>query len=83
MSTQLYHKKFIKKKKYNKYFKKEMSQNDIVTFIINTDKKLYNDYQIYQGITKSINSMDKTLFLNIFNSFDMNNSMVLLKELIM
>ena len=53
---------------YNKHFKKEMSQKDIVTYLINTNEKLYNDYQIYQGIEKAINSKDKQLFLNIVNN---------------
>lgn len=43
----------FKKKKYNKYFKNEMTQKDIVTYLINTHEKLYNDYQIYQGIEKA------------------------------
>ena len=43
-------------KKYNKHFRKEITQKDIVTYLINTDDKLYNDYQIYQGIEKAINN---------------------------
>ena len=61
-----------KKKKYNKYFKKEMTQKDIVTYLINTNDKLYNDYQIYQGIEKAINSRDKKLFFNIVNNNNNN-----------
>ena len=57
-----------KKKKYNKHFKKEMTQKDIVTYLINTNEKLYNDYQIYLGIEKAINSRDKELFFNIVNN---------------
>ena len=49
-----------------------MSQKDIVTYLINTNEKLYNDYQIYQGIEKAINSKDKQLFLNIVNN-NINN----------
>ena len=55
-------------KKYNKHFMKEMSQKDIVTYLVNTDKRLYNDYQIYQGIDKTINNKDKELFFNIVNN---------------
>ena len=47
---------------------KEMSQKDIVTYLVNTDKRLYNDYQIYQGIDKTINNKDKELFFNIVNN---------------
>ena len=61
-----------KDKKYNKHFKKEMTQKDIVTYLINTDKTLYNDYQIYQGIDKAINNKDKSLFTNIIHN-NINN----------
>ena len=57
---------------YNKHFKKEMSQKDIVTYLINTNEKLYNDYQIYQGIDKSINNKDKENFTNILHN-NINN----------
>ena len=63
-----------KKKKYNKHFKKEMTQKDIVTYLINTNEKLYNDYQIYQGIEKAINSRDKELFFNIVNNNNNNKN---------
>ena len=45
-----------------------MSENELVTYLINTNKTLYNDYQIYQGIEKAINSRDKELFFNIVNN---------------
>ena len=57
-----------KKRKYNKHFKKEMTEKEIVTYLINTNDTLYNDYQIYQGIDKAINSRDKDLFFNIVNN---------------
>ena len=59
-------------KKYNKHFRKEITQKDIVTYLINTDDKLYNDYQIYQGIEKAINNRNKELFFNIVNN-NINN----------
>ena len=59
-------------KQYNKHFKKGMTQKDIVTYLINTDKTLYNDYQVYQGIVKSINNKDKETFINIVNN-NLNN----------
>ena len=61
-----------KNKKYNKHFRKEVTQKDIVTYLINTDDKLYNDYQIYQGIEKAINNRNKELFFNIVNN-NINN----------
>ena len=57
-----------KKKKYNKHFKKEMTEKEIVTYLINTNDILYNDYQIYQGIVKTINFRNKDLFFNIVNN---------------
>ena len=57
-----------KKKKYNKHFRKEMTQKEIVTYLINTDKTLYNEYQIYQGLNKAINNRDKELFYKIVNN---------------
>ena len=57
-----------KNKRYNRHLKKEITQKDIVTYLINIDKKLYNDYQIYQGINKSIDSRNKELFFNIVNN---------------
>ena len=55
-------------KKYNKHFKKEMTQKEIVTYLINTNNTLYNDYQVYQGIIKSFDKRDKAIYLNIVNN---------------
>lgn len=41
-------------KKYSKYFRKEMSQQEIVQFLVNTNKTLKATYQCYQGIINSI-----------------------------
>ena len=59
-------------KKYNKHFKKEVTEKEIVTYLINTNKQLYNDYQIYQGIDNAINTRDKKLFFKIINN-NINN----------
>ena len=61
-----------KNKKYNKHFQKEMTQKDIVTYLINTDTVLYNDYQTYQGILKSVDKRDKATYLNIVNNNILN-----------
>ena len=53
---------------YSKYFKKEITQKEIVTYLINTNEELYNTYKLYQGIIKSIKNKDKKLFLNIINN---------------
>lgn len=46
---------------------KKVSQIDIVIYLINTDEKFYNTYQIYQGIIKASDSRDKDKFLNIIH----------------
>ena len=55
-------------KKYNKYFKKRNNTKKFVTYLINTDTILYNDYQIYQKTGKSINNKDKEIYLNIVHN---------------
>ncbi len=57
-------------KKYSKNFNKEMSQYDIVQYLINTDDTLYYTYNLYQGIIKSIDNRDKNKFLNIIHNVD-------------
>ena len=49
-------------KYYSKFFKKEISQKEIVTFIINTGKTLKATYECYQGIINSIKSKDFNKF---------------------
>ena len=46
--------------------------------MINTDTILYNDYQIYQGILKSVNKRDKATNLNIVNN-NIHNKNISLK----
>ena len=52
-------------KKYSKHFHKEVSQKDIVNFIINTDKTLKATYDCYQGIINSIREKDFDKFNSI------------------
>ena len=52
-------------KKYSKYFRKEMSQQEIVQFLVNTNKTLKTTYQCYQGIINSIKDNDFNKFKNI------------------
>jgi len=66
------------KKIYSKCFRKEMTEKEIVTYLINTNKTLYNDYQIYQGIDKALNIKDKDLFLNIVHN-NKNNKNISIK----
>ena len=52
------------KKKYSRHFHKEISQKDIVNFLINTDKTLKATYECYQAIINSIKEKD-------FNTFEL------------
>ena len=52
----------------------ETTQKEIVTYLINTDNTLYNDYQIYQCIEKTVNNKNKETFLNIVNNNNNNNN---------
>lgn len=52
-------------KRYNKHFRKEVSQKDIVSYLINTDKTLKATYHCYQGLIHSIKNKDFTKFNNI------------------
>jgi transposase len=61
-----------KNKSYSKNFNKEMSQYDIVQYLINTDETLKYTYNLYQGIIKSIDKRDKDKFLNIIHNVDNN-----------
>ena len=50
------------KKKYSKYFHKDISQKDIVQFLINTDETLKATYECYQGIINSLKEKDFNKF---------------------
>ena len=51
------------------------SEKEIVTYLINTDKTLYADYQLYQGLDNAINIRDKNLFFKIVNN-NLNNKII-------
>lgn len=52
-------------KTYSKYFKQEISQKEIVTYLINTNDNLKATYETYQGIIDSIKNKDFPKFKNI------------------
>ena len=52
-------------KKYSNHFHKEISQKDMINFIINTDKTLKATYECYQGIINSIREKDFNKFKSI------------------
>ena len=62
-------------KKYSKHFHKEISQKDMVSFIINTDSTLKATYECYQGIINSIKEKDFTKFKSIVEHQDKNLSL--------
>lgn len=55
-------------KKYSIYFGKEISDYDIVSYIINSNSELKSTYEVYQGILRSIRNKDKVLFCKIISS---------------
>ena len=52
-----------------------MTEKEIVTFLINTNDTLYNDYKLYQAIDKAINNKDKQTFINIIHN-NKNNKQI-------
>ena len=57
-----------KKKTYSKCFRKNMTQKDIVTYLINTDETLYKTYNLYQGILKTLDKKDFNEFKKIIHN---------------
>ncbi len=68
-------------KKYQKYFKKEMSQYDIVSYLLNTNEELYETYQIYQSILYSIDTRNKDIFFSIINGKNLKVSKYMKKAI--
>ena len=68
-------------KKYQKCFKKKMSQYDIVSYLLNTNEELYETYKIYQSILYSINTKNKDIFLSIINGKNLKVSKYMKKAL--
>ena len=68
-------------KTYQKCFKKEMSQYDIVTYLLNTNEELYETYQMYQSILYSIDTRNKDIFLSIINGKNLKVSKYMKKAL--
>ena len=58
-------------KRYSKNFNKELSQFDIVQYLINTVDILNYTYNLYQGIIKSVKNRDKNKFLSIIHNVDL------------
>ena len=57
-----------KEKKYSNYFKRKITEYDIVQYLINTNSILKETYNVYQGIIKAIRNKDSNLFIRIIES---------------
>lgn len=68
-------------KKYQKCFKKEMSQYDIVSYLLNTNEEFYETYQIYQFILYSLHTRNKNIFLSIIDGKNLKVSRYMKKDL--
>lgn len=68
-------------KQYQKCFNKEMSQYDIVNYLLNTNEELYETYQIYQSILFSLDTRNKDIFLSIINGKNLKVSKYMKKAL--
>ena len=62
------------KKFYSKHFHKYITQKDIITYLINTDKTLKATYECYQGIINSIKNKDIKTFKKIIYNNNKNIS---------
>lgn len=68
-------------KKYSKHFKKNISQKEIVTYLINTNSLLKNTYECYQGIINSLKEKDFQKFKSIVEHQNKNVSNQMKKAL--
>ena len=68
-------------RKYNKYFKKEVSQKEMITYMINTNETLKATYECYQGIINSLKDKDINKFKSIINHPSSNLSKKMMKAL--
>ena len=62
------------KKRYSKHFKREISQKEIVQYLINTDKELKATYECYQGLINSLKNKDFDKFKSLVLHPNMNLS---------
>lgn len=69
------------KKIYSKHFKKQISQQEIVTYLINTNEILKSDYNCYQGIINALKNKDFNKFKSIVTNKSNNISIKMKKAL--
>jgi len=70
-----------KKKSYSKYFGKYLTEQEIVTYLINTNQILKATYNAYQGVINSIKDRNLDKFLNIIHNKQDNLSPYMIKAL--
>ncbi|MBP3920730.1 MAG: transposase [Bacilli bacterium] len=70
-----------KDKIYHRCFKKEMTEEDIVTFLLNTNDELYETYQTYQTILYSLDTRNKKIFLNTIHNKNKKISLYMKKAI--
>ena len=68
-------------KNYSKHFKKNISQKEIVTYLINSNSLLKNTYECYQGIINSLKEKDFQKFKSIVEHQNKNVSVQMKKAL--
>ena len=68
-------------KKYSRHFKKELSQKEIVQYLINTNNELKATYECYQGLINSLKNKDFDKFKSIVLHSKVNISEKMVKAL--
>ena len=63
-----------KNKFYSPNFRKEVTEQYIVTYLINTDTTLQATYKYYQGLLNSLKNKDKDKFTNIIHNISPSTS---------
>ena len=63
-----------KNKFYSKNFRKNVTEQYIVSYLINTDEMLKYTYNYYQGLLSSLDNKDKNKFINIIHNINPNVS---------
>ena len=64
-----------KTKFYSPHFRKEVTEEYIVTYLINTNDELKVTYNYYQGLLKSLKNRDKKKFFSIIHNLPANISL--------
>lgn len=59
-----------KNKRYQKCFKKEITEYDIVKYLISTNEQLYETYNVYQQIIYAVDTRNKDIFKSVINNLN-------------